>query len=276
MNHLHICSRVVALGAALALAVPTGGVAFARQIPPADTTPPVERVPFGAGERAEYQVKLGALSVGSGSMEITGFEEVHGRRTFHARLRLSGGIPLARVDDSFESWIDVDGLFSRRFKQDQKEIRYRRNRTYEFYPESRSYRRLDTGEIGRLPTERPLDDVSFLYFVRTLPLEVGDEYEIPRYFKEDGNPVVIKVLRKETIRVPAGTFETVVVRPIIKTDGLFSEGGRAEVYFSDDDRRVLVMMRSHVPVIGSISLHLRDYEGGAPFSRASGAPTRER
>ena len=90
-------------------------------------------------------------------------------------------------------------------------------------------------------------------------MEPGATYRLPRYFKADGNPVVIQVLRRETIRVPAGQFRTIVVRPIIQTDGLFGEDGRAEVYFSDDDRRILVLIRSRVSVIGSLSLHLTSY-----------------
>ena len=219
-------------------------------------------VPFGNGERAEYQVRLGGVSVGSGSMEILGLEELRGHMTYHARLRVSGGLPLMRVDDRFESWIDVDGLFSRRFRQNQRELSFRRNRTYEFYPEQGTYERVNTDDKGELPHNEPLDDVSFLYFARTLPLEVGDRYLLDRYFKADGNPVVLEVLRRETIKVPAGTFNTVVVRPIIKTDGLFGEGGEAEVYFTDDARRLLVQMRSKVPLVGSLSLHMTAYRPG--------------
>ena len=79
---------------------------------------------------------------------------------------------------------------------------------------------------------------------------MGDVYTIPRYFQEDGNPVVLKVLRRETVTVPAGTFNTVVVQPMIQTDGLFGKGGEAEVYFTDDTRRMLVQLRSKVPVVG--------------------------
>ena len=222
-------------------------------------------VPFGTGERAEYQVKLGGVSVGSGAMEILGIETIRGHETYHAQLRVSGGLPLMRVDDRFESWIDVAGLFSRRFKQNQRELSFRRNRTYEFYPEQGTYHRLNTEDRGPLPTSEPLDDVSFLYFARTLPLEVGDRYVLERYFKADGNPVVLEVLRRETIRVPAGTFNTVVVRPTIKTDGLFGEGGEAEVYFTDDSRRLMVQMRSKVPLVGSLSLHMTAYRPGEPL-----------
>jgi hypothetical protein len=224
----------------------------------ADYTP----VPFAPGELASYQVKLGGVAVGSGSMEVLGVETVHGSPTYHTALTVSGGVPLARVNDRFDSWIDVQGLFSRRFKQDQKEIRFERRRTYEFFPDSRTYRRLDNGTTGSIPTSAPLDDVSFLFYARTLPLRVGETYSVPRYYNDDGNPVVIQVLRKQTVTVPAGRFQTIVVRPIIKTKGLFGEGGEAEVFFSDDDRRIMVQMRSRVPLIGSLTLHLRSYRAG--------------
>jgi hypothetical protein len=233
--------------------------------------PPVEQrnVPFGLGERATYAVRLGRIgTVGQGTMHISGIETVDRRTTYRTRLQIAGGIPLARVDDTFESWIDVNGLFSRRYHQDQKEVNFERQRQFDFFPERRTYRRTDTGETGTLPTDRPLDEVSFLYYARTLPLRVGDTYTLNQYYQEDGNPVVLRVLRKERVRVPAGTFETVVVQPVIRTRGLFGEGGQAEVFFSDDDRRILVMMRSRVRLIGSLSLHLTDYQPGQPHAAA--------
>jgi hypothetical protein len=87
-------------------------------------------------------------------------------------------------------------------------------------------------------------------------LKTGDVYTIDRYFKADANPIVLRVLRRETVTVPAGTFQTVVVRPTIKTSGLFGEGGEAELFYSDDARHTLVQMRSKVPLIGSLSLLL--------------------
>jgi hypothetical protein len=231
-------------------------------------------VPYGPGELATYQVRLGALNVGQGAMQVMGLEMVDGRQTYRTRFTLAGGIPFARVDNRFESWIDVNGLFSRRFFQDQKEVRFTRRRTFEFFPERRAYRVVGSNETGTLPTNRPLDEVSFLYYVRTLPLRVGESYTFDQYYREDGNPVVLHVLRRETVRVPAGTFNTIVVRPVIKTRGLFGEGGDAEVYFTDDSRRILVQMRSRVPVVGSLTLHLSEYRAGQPLragSEAAGA-----
>jgi hypothetical protein len=109
----------------------------------------------------------------------------------------------------------------------------------------------------------PLDDGSFLYFVRTVPLEVGKSYEYARYFKAAGNPVRIRVVRRETITVPGGTFNTVVLQPTFQTKGIFSKNGKAEVWISDDDRRLMVQMKSKLS-FGSLNLFLRSVSSGKP------------
>ena len=44
--------------------------------------------------------------------------------------------------------------------------------------------------------------------------------------------------------MPAGSYATVVVAPSIRTKGMFAEGGEAQVWFSDDERRVPVQVKS--------------------------------
>lgn len=220
-------------------------------------------VPFGIGERATYRVVLGIVGDrGEATLDVVDLDTVQGRPAYELRFRVNGGVPFARVDNDYHSWFDAYSLVSRRFKQDQKEVRYVRKRFFEFYPEEKRWRRLDANESGVLPTDQPLDDVSFLYFIRTLPLEIGKTYSFNRYFKDDGNPVTVRVLRRETITVPAGRFNTIVVQPIIKTKGLFSEGGKAEVYFTDDSRRILVAMKTQVKLLKSLDMLLESYTPG--------------
>ncbi len=223
-------------------------------------------VPFGPGERLTYDVKLGALGRrGEGYMEVVGLDSVRGKTTYHVSMAIKGGLLFAKVDDHYQSWFDVVDLVSYRFIQDVDQLNRERYRHFEMYPEEGRYERPDNGREWDLLTERPLDDISFLYFVRTLPLEVGDEYSFDRYFKEGGNPVIIQVLRKDTVEVPAGRFETVVVRPIIRTSGLFGQGGEAEIHITTDERRLMVFMRSKVNLIGSLTLHLTDIQEGQPL-----------
>lgn len=221
------------------------------------------------GERAEYSVSLGVFgNVGQGSMEVVGLEDVHGHETYHLRFSLNGKVLVGSVNDLFESWLDVDQLFARRFHKKQDEISYEADRWYDFFPDSMLYRRRSTGNTDTLASARPLDEVSFLYFVRTLDLEPGRTYTFNRYYKDSGNPVTLKVLRRETMRNPSGQeIPVVVVQPIIRTSGLFGEGGEAEVYFTDDWRRILVKMTSRVPIIGRLGLTLTGYEPGRRLAR---------
>jgi len=215
--------------------------------------------PFVVGERLTYAVEFGPLKVGTGTMEVRGIENVRGREAYHTVFRINGGIPLYRVDDTFESWFATDDLASLRFHQDQNEGQKDRNRRYEIFPERRVYDET-TDDKGEQPSvAEPLDDGSFVYFVRTVPLEVGRSYEFQRYFKPDRNPVTIRVLRRERITVPAGTFDAVVIQPVIKTKGVFSEEGRAELWLSDDERRLILQMKSRLS-FGSIDLYLTNIQ----------------
>jgi hypothetical protein len=120
-------------------------------------------------------------------------------------------------------------------------------------------------DSGSLANARPLDDISYLYHVRTLPLTTSAEYEDPRYYKAEGNPVIVRVLRTERVTVPAGQFDAIVVRPIITTSGLFGDRGQGEVWISNDERRLIVKMRFRVPA-GTLNVDLQSFTPGVPVS----------
>jgi len=231
--------------------------------PYAPLIPGMAPVPFTVGERLEYDVKFSFKSVGTGIMEVKEIVDVRGRPSWHTVFTIKGGIPFFRVDDSMESWFDVFSLSSRRFHQRISEGGYRRTRMYELFPERSVFQ--ENGKPEEESVSNPLDDGSFLYFVRTIPLEVGKTYEVPRYFNPKSNPVRIRVLRKDTIKVAAGVFPTVVLQPTFQSRGIFSEDGKAEVWISDDPYRFMVQMKTSLK-IGSINLYLRRYAlpPGAP------------
>ena len=218
------------------------------------------RPPFSAGEVASYAVSFGPVHVGNGSMTITGGDTVRGRPAWHAVFLINGGTMFFKVRDRIESWFDATTLSSLRFSQSIHEANYRAERQFEIYPERAMYLRRGKGE--KPSVAEPLDDASFLYFIRTLPLEIGKRYELRRYFQPEGNPVVIRVLRRERITVPAGTFDAVVVQPQITTQGIFSEKGHAEVWIAEDPSHVILQVKSALS-FGSINLYLSHYLPGA-------------
>jgi hypothetical protein len=225
-------------------------------------------VPFGVGERLEYDVRFGKLRVGSGSMEVADVQDVRGRSTWHTIFQVRGGTFFYRVNDQYESWIDRHTGNSLRFKQDLNEGRRDVERAFEIFPDRAAFQENGEDTLQR-SVKNPLDDGSFLYFLRTIPLAVGETYVFERYFRPDRNPVTIKVLRKERIGVPAGEFDAIVVQPVIKTTGIFSENGHAEIWLSDDENRIMLQMKSGLS-FGSLNLYLKSYrpaQAGATVRR---------
>jgi hypothetical protein len=247
-------------------AVPAVSAESTRVQLQASAIQPRTMVPFGVGERADYSVKYGPFSVGSGVMEVVSIDTIRARETWHTIFRVRGGVIGFRVNDRMESWMDTETLASLRHRQELDEGPNERERQFEIYPDQGTF--VENGREPQPTVKLPLDDGSFLYFIRTVPLEVGKEYSFDRYFRPDRNPVRIQVLRKETITVPAGTFNTVVIRPIIKARGVFSENGRAEVWLTDDSRHLMVQMKSHMK-LGSLSLFLKAYKPGVSTTDSS-------
>ena len=180
-------------------------------------------VPFHVGERFTYQAKVNFVNAGSASMDVEDVETVRGHPAYHTVFDVRGGLLFYHVNDHYESWFDTTTLVSLHHTQSVDQNGKRVDRTYDFYPERQVYVR--DGQENPSVAD-PLDEGSFIYFMRSIPLEVGQTYEFNRYYHPDRNPVIIKVERRERITVPAGTFDAIVVRPVIKSRGLFSKGAK--------------------------------------------------
>lgn len=197
---------------------------------------------FEIGETLLYEAKFGFITLGSGMMHVAGIDTVRGEAAIHTIFVLRGGGMIYRLHDRMDSWIGVDDLASRRFVQDFHEGgSYSRN-VWDIYPDSGYYTQEGVDSIIATSPD-PLDDLAFFYFVRTLDLEVGQRYEYNRYFRPDRNPVILEVLERDTLDLPAGRFPSIVVHPIIQGRGILAEGKEARMWISDDDRRLVVQLK---------------------------------
>lgn len=249
-------SRVRVLAAAVLLTF--GLAAFAQEAAAPASTQQVGRLPFGVGELLEYDISFGKIHVGNGSMEVLPMDTVRGHSAWHTIFRINGGLPFYRVRDRYEDWWDVRTLASVRYRQDISEGGYKPKRQYEIYPERREFVEVTSeNKTPRQSVEHPMSETSFIYYLRTIPLRVGMDTSINDYFMAERNPVRFKVLRKEQVNVGAGRFNAIVVQPIFESK-LFSEGGHAEVWLSDDDARIMLQMKSKVS-FGSLNLYLKSY-----------------
>jgi hypothetical protein len=219
-------------------------------------------LPFTSGEFAEYDVRYGKLHAGIGTLGVVGIDTVRGRDAYHFRMTLDGGVNLLvyryAIRDTMESWVDTATFQSLRFVQRQLHRGKPRNKHYEIFPERRAF--IDGSSGEQTSVSDPLDDISLLYFARRQPLELGSTVEIPRHFKPASNPIVLKVLRKDTIEAAGRLWPTIVVQPVIRTSTMFGDG-RAQVWLADDSTRTIVQINAKAG-IGSISLRLRSFQPG--------------
>jgi hypothetical protein len=218
---------------------------------------PAPSTPLEIGERLTYAVRVGPLGKGTAVAELRNVDTVRGKHVYHSVFTLSGSLLFFKVRDHYESWFDPKTLISLRYHQDIDQGTYERDRKFEIYPERGVYKENDKPEVPTV--EMPLDDGAFLYFLRTIPLEVGKTYSWNRYFKPDRNPVRVTVVRRERIRVPAGEFDAIVLQPSIKAKGIFSEGANAEVWLAEDAGRMMLQMKTKLP-FGSVQFQLRSRE----------------
>lgn len=241
-------------------------LAFAAPLHAQAVTAPLEiesvARPFAPGEKLTYAVRVGPLGRGTAVAEIVGVDTVRGQQVYHSVFRINGSLLMFKVRDLYESWFDPNTLVSLRYHQNIDQGPYDRNRTFEIFAGDKY---LDANKQEFETVEKPLDDGAFLYFLRTIPLEVGKSYSWNRYFKPDRNPVRVTVVRRERIRVPAGEFDAIVLQPKIKAKGIFAETANAEVWIADDDSRMMLQMKTKLP-FGSVQFQLRSREMNKPIA----------
>src|SRR5439155_1141727 len=157
-------------------------------------------VPFLVGERLVYGARYGPFSVGTATMQVAGIDTIRGVEAVHFVFLIDGGALWYHIHQNLESWVGRHDFRSRRFLNQTEERGKAWERKFEIYPDSGFYR-----EAGRDTTVAtvadPLDDAAFLYWIRTVPLEVGKRYEYRRYFRPERNPVIVEVLKRERVGV---------------------------------------------------------------------------
>jgi len=111
----------------------------------------------------------------------------------------------------------------------------RDNETFEYYSDVPAY-----------------DPLSAFYEMTRWDLRVGESVFINIFDNKKLWKTEVQVLRKERIRVPAGEFDTIVVKPILKSEGIFLKTGDIYIWTTDDDVKLPVKLKSKA-IIGSFT-----------------------
>ncbi len=243
------------------------GIAALMAVPAASLTPDTSP-PFTPGERLVFSLNWQGISAGKAELKILPITTLSGEPAYHFVLtaRTNGFIDnFYKVRNRFDGFADMALTRSLFFKRKQREGDFRREVDVHF-DWDRSEAQYATQKKTREPiplADGTFDPLSILFYVRTIPFAEGAEV---KRFVTDGRKSVegtMRVVKKETITVPAGTYETYVVEPDTKDiGGVFNKSDDASLslWLTTDHRRLPIKIKSKVSV-GSFYGELEKAEG---------------
>lgn len=223
----------------------------------------IENKAFKEGEKLTFDVKYGFVTAGIAVMQIPKIKRISGRDAYNITFTVNT-VPtfdsFYKVRDRYETYLDVEGLFPWRFEQHIREGGYSRDFSA-FFDHRKGKAKTSEGEY-----EIPLyvnDIVSAFYLARTFDyskLKKGDKIHLENFYKNKVYPLDVIYHGKERVKVTAGTFDCIIVEPLVTEGGLFKSEGTILVWLTDDDLKVPVKVKTKI-IIGSIDAELTQYEG---------------
>jgi uncharacterized protein DUF3108 len=226
-----------------------------------DVLPAVDH-PFGPGESLRFTVQYGVIHAGSAWLEVSEGHpwQGHDVLTFRARAESNGFFSrFYRVRNVIASTWDERGHYSWHYEEDRHEGGKRSRSAIAF---DHAHHEALYQDGTRVPIPPQVQDaLSSFYYTRLQALPVGGSVVFDYHASKKSQPLQVKVLGRERVSVPAGNFACVVIEPVLRAGGIFRNNGRLQIWLTDDERRMPVMMKSKVSV-GSISVVLTDARKG--------------
>ncbi len=227
---------------------------------------------FKGGEKLTFAVKalriipIGTISIELREMVYQGYEVYAPLVKFKANKLFSFFCPAEGV---VKSYLDAPRLYTHRFEEHSVMGRHiydrhtnynQKNRLAQFtLPNYDKEGRLVKTEIKKVRTLPNTQDIlSSLYYIRTLEFREGKILSLNVNERRNNYQVKLKVLEKERIKTPAGSFLAWRVEPIsiYKRDEL-QRKGEGIIYFTADEKKLPVKMMVRTNV-GSATLYLID------------------
>ena len=181
-----------------------------------------------------------------------------------------------RINDRLESVFDPGTMQSIKFSLDQSHGTRKKHRELVFDHEHNtviSKLNNEAPEIISIPDDVQ-DALSSLYYLRAKKNFVVGKTEIIEVHDSGKNwSVEVQALSREKISTLAGKFATIKVRTFPKYEGVFMNSGEIFVWFTDDSRRIPVLMKSTISIgaiVATLSKMEQATETGVRASRPPG------
>jgi hypothetical protein len=215
-------------------------------------------VPFHPGEKLTFILKWTIIPAGESVLEVLPMETIDGVKTYHFLMTAKSNAfidAFYKVRDRIDAYTDVEMTHSVMYKKKQREGRSHRDIVINFdWRNSKAqYTNIDEilAPIDILPGS--FDPLSAFYFVRLFDLQKTSIIERP---VTDGKECIIgklSVIKRETLKLKSGTYDTYLIEPELKhIGGVFekSENAKIQLWVTADKRRIPVKIKSKV-IVGS-------------------------
>jgi hypothetical protein len=220
------------------------------------------------GERLSYKVNATGIG-GRGTMSVDGPVDVRGAEAYHLRFDVKAGVGPIKGKNVTESWLDPERMAALRFRASERRPFSKHDERVELYPEERRWE-AENGKSGESPTDAPLDELSFIYFIRSLPLDADSAFTFNRYYDAQRNPTSVRVISRDSLSTAAGGFRTVLVEMRVRDPQHYQGEGTLRFYLSDDACRIPVRIESAMPNVGLVTFSLESFEHPSGSCRAVG------
>jgi len=212
--------------------------------------------PFKVGEKLTYSLKFNVLSVGKGYLSVEPSESIRGVPTHHLRFEAkTSGLAdrIFRIRDKIDIWANKQDLTLLKITKKIREGKYHRNFNTEIdYTKSIAVTNNNSIKIDGLVR----DPYSLLYYLRTVPLEIGQIMDFTTFDQNKITNFQIIVEDKETVETPIGNFPCLVVTPFREGKSLLKDEGDMQIWFSDNEFRMPVQIKIKLNY-GTMTLKLR-------------------
>ncbi len=213
------------------------------------------RLPFNPGEKLVYDVKYLGVSAGTSVLAVLDAIKMNGRLVYPLlSIAQTGDFSSVfySVNDRIESYLDVDGLYSRAIKVKLQEGKKKREKQIEFNQVEHKAIHVENGkqEVFDIP-ENVNDSLSVLYVFRTKPLTIGTSVFFDVHDSRKNWKLEVAALDKESVTTPIGIFDTIKVQATRYYEGHPSDKGSLTIWVTDDDKKIPVQIKSKLKM-GSI------------------------
>jgi hypothetical protein len=236
--------------------------------------PSVKHNSFKRGERLEFEVSYGWIDAGEAIIEITEEKKsIAGRDVLHV---VGKGNSMGtfnwffKVRDTYETYLDADGIFPWIFVRDIEEGGFKMKQYYTF---DQFKRKVKTKKGKQFDVPVGVQDmISAFYYARTFDFsdaKPNQVYEMHIFIDNELWPLRIRYLKKERIKVDKGTYDCMVFVPVVQEGRIFKKEEDMMVWVTDDENKIPIQAKSKI-LVGSVTMEIRDYSGLAnPVSKVS-------